>query len=175
MRVGAVILLVEECHAFVTSAGGDSPSTFAPNAIAELQDEISIAEEEIAAGRASQWLIDQYVAALTQLLAHAKATSGYQPKRVFDVTGDHGFVHPGGIVSQQDIDRAKQLLADGDPRIKQAWNILCANEYAQASVATWPTPTVVRGGTGQNYMNCARGAAMAAREQEAGRERGESP
>ena len=159
----ALKAMVEDCKAFVASAGGDSPSTtYAPNAIAELQDEISIAEEEIAAGRASQILIDQYVAALTQLLAHAKATSGYEAKRVFEVTGDHGFVHPGGIVSQQDIDRAKQLLADGDDRIKRAWNILCANEYSQSTVATWPTPTVIRGGgSGQNYMNCARGAAMA--------------
>ena len=149
---------VEECKAFVAGAA----SAYAPNAIAELQDEIIVAEKEIAAARASQALIDQYVAKLTQLLANAKATSGYQAKRVFEVTADHGFVHPGGIVSQQDIDRAKQLLASGDERIKRAWNILCANEYSNANVATWPTPTVIRGGgSGQNYMNCARGAAMA--------------
>ena len=158
----ALKAIVETCQSFVASAGGDSPSaTYAPNAIAELQDQLSIAEEEIAAGRASQALIDQYTEALTQLLAHAKATSGYEAKRVFEATDDHGFAHPGGIVSQQDIDRAKQLLADGDTRIKRAWDILCANEYSQANVATWPTPTVVRGGSGQNYMNCARGAAMA--------------
>ena len=149
---------VEECRAFVSAATSD----YAPNAIAELVDVITIAEREIASGRASQVLIDQYVTTLTQLLTTARATLGYQPKQVFPVTGDHGFVHPGGIVSQQDIDRAKQLLADGDNRIKRAWDILCANEYSNSNVATWPTPTVIRGGgSGQNYMNCARGAAMA--------------
>ena len=149
---------VAECRAF---ADGDV-STYAPNAVAELTDLLTVAEEELAAARASQALLDQYVAELTRLMAAAKATSGYQPKQVFAPTDAHGFVHPGGIVSQQDIDRAKALLAAGDERIKRAWNILCANEYSQSTVATWPTPTVVRGGSsGQNYMNCARGAAMA--------------
>ena len=149
---------VSECRAFV---GGDV-SAYAPNAVAELADQLAVAEQELEAARASQALIDQYVADLTRLLAQVRATEGYQKKRVFDATGDHGFVHPGGIVSQQDIDRAKQLLAAGDERITKAWNILCANEYAQATVATWPVETIVRGGSGsQNYMNVARGAAMA--------------
>ena len=149
---------VEECKTFVN---GDV-SAYAPNAVAELKDAITIAEKEITASRASQYLIDKYVSTLTQLLSRAEATSGYQPKQVFEVTENHGFKHPGGIVSQEDIDRAKQLLADGNERIKKAWDILCANEYSSSSIATWPTPTVIRGGgSGQNYMNCARGAAMA--------------
>ncbi len=149
---------VAECKNFMK---GDV-SSCAPNAIAELQDAITIAEKEIEASRASQYLIDKYVSTLSQLLSGAKATSGYQPKQVFEVTEDHGFVHPGGIVSQQDIDRAKQLLASGNERIKKAWDILCANEYSRADIATWPVETIVRGGSGsQNYMNVARGAAMA--------------
>lgn len=149
---------VAECNNFIK--GG--VSSYAPNAIAELQDAITIAEKEIEASRASQNLINQYVSTLLQLLSRAKATSGYQPKKVFEVTEDHGFVHPGGIVSQQDIDRAKQLLASGNERIKTAWDILCANEYSRADIETWPVETIVRGGSGsQNYMNVARGAAMA--------------
>nr|MCR4919641.1 alginate lyase family protein [Prevotella sp.] len=149
---------VEECKTFVN---GDM-SAYAPNAVGELKDAITIAEEEIAASRASQFLIDRYVSTLTQLLSKAEATIGYHPKQVFEVTEDHGFKHPGGIVSQEDIDRAKQLLADGDQRIKKAWDILCANEYSSSSVVTWPVETIVRGGSGsQNYMNVARGAAMA--------------
>ena len=149
---------VGECRAFV---GGDV-SAYAPNAVAELADQLAVAEQELEAARASQALIDQYVADLKRLMAQVRATEGYQKKRVFDATDDHGFVHPGGIVSQQDIDRAKQLLAAGDSRIKRAWDILCANEYSGSGIATWPTPTVIRGGgSGQNYMNCARGAAMA--------------
>ncbi len=149
---------LQECRTF---AEGDLTG-YAPNAVAELRDVMGQAEQELQAARASQPLIDQYVKQLTSLLANARATSGYAAKRVFPVTEDHGFVHPGGIVSQQDIDRAKQLLAEGNTRIKRAWEILCANEYSKANIATWPTPTVIRGGgSGQNYMNCARGAAMA--------------
>lgn len=150
--------MVETCEAFVSSAS----EGYAPNAVKELQDNLAIAKSELAAGRASQELIDNYVSTLQSLLSAAKATAGYQAKRVFPVTSNHGFMHPGGIVSQEDIDRAKQLLAEGNERMQQAWNILCANEYSQADVATWPTETVIRGGgSGQNYMNCARGAAMA--------------
>lgn len=149
---------VQECKTFIS---GDM-SSYAPNAIAELQDVIKIADKEISVSRASQPLIDQYLATLTQLLKNVKNTKGYQPKQVFDVSDNHGFVHPGGIVSQQDIDRAKQLLASGNERIKKAWDILCANEYSHADIATWPVETIVRGGSsGQNYMNVARGAAMA--------------
>ena len=149
---------VSEAKTFIAGAASD----YAPNAIAELQDEVAVAEYEIASARASQTLIDEYVSTLKSLLSAAKATKNYAPKQVFSVTGEHGFVHPGGIVSQADIDRAKQLLADGDTRIKQAWNILCANEYSDANIATWPTEIVIRGGSsGQNYMNCARGAEMA--------------
>lgn len=150
--------IVDDCRALLSG----ETSVYAPNAVAELRDVFTAADIELQVGRASQRLIDKYVKSLTSLLASAKATAGYAPKRVFAVTDDHGFVHPGGIVSQQDIDRAKQLLASGDSRIKRAWEILCANEYSRADIATWPTWTVIRGGgSGQNYMNCARGAAMA--------------
>jgi hypothetical protein len=149
---------VGEAKTFIAGAVSD----YAPNAIAELQDEVTVAEYEIASARASQTLIDEYVSTLKSLLVKVKSTGGYIPKSLFSQTDDHGFVHPGCIVSQADIDRAKQLLADGDTRIKQAWNILCANEYSNANIATWPTEIVIRGGSsGQNYMNCARGAAMA--------------
>ncbi len=150
--------VVNECKAWV----GTVTTGYAPNAIAELQDEIDMAEMEVQKARASQILIDEYINTLHALLASAKATEGYQAKTVFPATTDHGFVHPGGIVSQQDIDRAKQLLADGDTKIKAAWQKLCANEYAQAGVQTYPTWDIIRGGGGgQNYMNAARGAAMA--------------
>ena len=149
---------VTECQTFVS---GDV-SIYAPNAIAELQDGIAVVLMEIQAASATQTVIDQYVTMLTKLLARARVSKGYQPKQVFELSDDYGFVHPGGIVSQQDIDRAKALLAAGDARIKKAWDILCANEYSQATIQTWPVETIVRGGSGsQNYMNVARGAAMA--------------
>lgn len=139
-----------------------SASSYAPNAVAELRDMLALAQKIVDRGKASQPYIDENAESLGKAVAACKATEGYQAKKVFDVTSDHGFVHPGGIVSQEDVDRAKALIAAGDGRMLKAWKILCNNEYAQADVATWPTEYVIRGGgSGQNYMNCARGAAMA--------------
>lgn len=149
---------IAECESFIAEA----EDGYAPNALAELRDAVAFAEMAVKSGRASQILIDEYETSLRTSLSEAKKAGGYVAKQVFANTNDHGFVHPGGIVSQEDIDRAKKLLADGDTRIKKAWEILCANQYSHADIQTWPTEVVVRGGgSGQNYMNCARGAAMA--------------
>ena len=74
---------------------------------------------------------------------------------------DRGFIHPGGLHTQEDFDRVKAQLEAGNTKVKQAWQKLTSSEYSQASVQTYPTEVVVRGGSGENYMNAARGAAMA--------------
>lgn len=75
---------------------------------------------------------------------------------------DRGFVHPGGLHTQADFDRIKQQLADGNPTVTAAYNILKSAEFAQSTCNTYPVETIVRGGSGgQNYINAARGAAIA--------------
>ncbi|MBO4907470.1 MAG: alginate lyase family protein [Bacteroidaceae bacterium] len=75
---------------------------------------------------------------------------------------ERGFVHPGGLHTQADFDRVKAQLAGGNVVVKQAYAKLKGAAYAQPSVQTYPTETIVRGGgSGENYMNAARGAAMA--------------
>ena len=75
---------------------------------------------------------------------------------------DRGFVHPGGLHTQADFDRIKQQLKDGNARVKSAYQKLTSAAYAQASVQTYPVETIVRGGgSGENYINAARGATMA--------------
>ena len=75
---------------------------------------------------------------------------------------DRGFIHPGGLHTQEDFDRVKSQLAAGNTKVKQAWQKLTASEYSQSGVQTYPTEIIVRGGgNGENYMNAARGAAMA--------------
>ena len=91
---------------------------------------------------------------LTQVfLAEAQTADGYV---------DHGFVHPGGLHTQADFDRVKRQLSEGNVRVTQAYDVLRRAEYAQATVKTYPVETIVRGGgQGENYINAARGAAMA--------------
>ena len=77
-------------------------------------------------------------------------------------TADRGFIHPGGLHTQADFDRVKAQLAAGNAKVTQAYAKLKAAAYAQPSVQTYPVETIVRGGgSGENYMNAARGAAMA--------------
>lgn len=75
---------------------------------------------------------------------------------------DRGFVHPGGLHTQADFDRIKQQLADGNATVTAAYNVLKSAEFAQSTCSTYPVETIVRGGSGgQNYINAARGAAIA--------------
>ena len=74
---------------------------------------------------------------------------------------ERGFVHPGGLHTEADFARVKAQLAAGNSKVKQAFAKLTSAAYAQSNVQTSPTETIVRGGSGENYMNAARGAAMA--------------
>ena len=75
---------------------------------------------------------------------------------------NRGFRHPGGLHTQDDFERIKALLAAGDETVTAALNVLRTAAYAQASAATYPSETIVRGGgVGENYINAARGAAIA--------------
>ena len=76
-------------------------------------------------------------------------------------TTNRGFVHPGGLHTQADFDRVKQQLADGNETVKAAYQKLTSAAYAQSSIQTYPVETIVRGGSGENYINAARGATMA--------------
>ena len=151
--------MIQSCEEFISSAD----EGYAPNAIAELQEEMAVAQAEMTAGRASQVIIDQYVASLKTLLANVKSTKGYVPKQPMNyIAGQQGFIHPGALVTQADIDRAKKLIfEDKDNYMVRAWDILCTNQYAQANSGSWPTVNVQRGLAGDNYMNAARGAAVA--------------
>lgn len=75
---------------------------------------------------------------------------------------DRGFRHPGGLHSEADFIRIRQQLAEGNERVTAAYEILKNATYAQASASTYPVETIVRGGgSGENYMNAARGATIA--------------
>ena len=74
---------------------------------------------------------------------------------------ERGFRHPGGLHTQADFDRVKKQLANGNRKVTEAYNILKNAAYAQPTVQTSPVETIVRGGSGENYINAARGATMA--------------
>ncbi len=75
---------------------------------------------------------------------------------------ESGFRHPGGLYTDADFERVKQQIADGNERVVAAFNVLKTAAYAQSSAGTSPVETIVRGGgSGENYINAARGATIA--------------
>lgn len=75
---------------------------------------------------------------------------------------DRGFIHPGGLHTQEDFDRIKAQIEAGNAKVVQAYNVLKTAAYAQPDVQTAAMETIVRGGgQGENYINAARGATMA--------------
>ncbi|MBQ7471865.1 MAG: alginate lyase family protein [Prevotella sp.] len=85
-----------------------------------------------------------------------------QDQTIVNYNDQRGFRHPGGLHTQDDFDRIKTQLAAGNEKVTQAYNVLKNAAYAQPGVQSNPVETIVRGGgSGENYINAARGATMA--------------
>ena len=143
----------------------DAPDGYLPDALRELSSMVALAETVVAGGY-SQAYIDQTRTRLNMLISAVKASKGIvlpdlaALQQAYD--RDRGFIHPGGLHTQADFDRVKQLLADKDATVTRAYNVLKSAAYSQSSVGTSPVETIVRGGgSGENYINAARGATMA--------------
>lgn len=146
--------VLESCKQFLSAPTDE----YAPIAVAELQDMVETAEKELDASRASQAILDQYAGMLNSSLQKAEKTKGYQNKPLVDYkTGRQGFVHPGALVSQVDIDRIKEKIKKPG-RVKTSWENLCNNQWSWPQTQTWPTSEIKRGADKDNYMNAARGA-----------------
>ena len=74
---------------------------------------------------------------------------------------NRGFIHPGGIHTEEDFERVRVQISEGNEKVIQALNILKASEWSQSTTATWPVEVIIRGEGQQNYINAARGAHIA--------------
>lgn len=151
---------IEAAKALITDA-----DLYLPGAISNLNDMISFAET-VANGQFSQTYIDNIQAQLDETTIAAKSTQGVvlpSPGNIesaYDT--NRGFIHPGGIHTQTDFDRVKSQLAANNPTVVAAYNILKNSPFAQPSVTSGVTETIVRGGgVGENYATAAQAAAKA--------------
>lgn len=146
------------------NAIGDGNS-YMPGAVADVEDMILKAEAMASSNHYSQVSYDEMEQLLASAVATMKATEGMTfdyPSITEAYDMDRGFKHPSGLHTQEDFNRIKRQLAEGNERVTNAYNILKNAAYAQPNVATYPTEVIVRGGgVGENYMNAARGATMA--------------
>ncbi|MCR5313190.1 MAG: alginate lyase family protein, partial [Bacteroidaceae bacterium] len=139
-------------------------SDYAINAVTELVDAITIAENAISEAKVNQELIDEYETNVKSAKTKLTKTKGF----VFDISDviygydytNRGFKHPGGLHTQADFERIKAQLAAGNEKVTAAYKQLTSNPYSSPTAATSPTETIIRGGA-DNYMNAARGAHIA--------------
>lgn len=140
-------------------------SIYTVDAVAILSDTYEFIKAKSEKETLSQFMIDEYVEVLKTTIQNVKATEGL----VFTDTelmpaydSNRGFRHPGGLHTNADFERIKAQLAAGNEKVTKAYNILKNAEFAQPTCATWPVETIIRGGgSGQNYINAARGATIA--------------
>lgn len=141
----------------------DNANNYLPGLVNDLSD-VLFSVRKIVDSATTQTQINQAVAKLKTSISKAKASEGKtfdagNTNAVYDT--NRGFIHPGGLHTQADFDRIKQQLANGNKKVTEAMKILRMAEYAQPTAATYPAETIVRGGSGQNYINTCRGAAIA--------------
>lgn len=149
---------ISEAEAIIANA-----NNYLPGLVNDLSD-VLFSVRKIVDSATTQTQINQAVAKLKTSISKAKASEGKtfdagNTNAVYDT--NRGFIHPGGLHTQADFDRIKQQLADGNKKVTEAMKILRMAEYAQPTAATYPAETIVRGGSGQNYINTCRGAAIA--------------
>lgn len=140
-------------------------SIYTVDAVAILSDTYEFIKAKSEKETLSQFMIDEYVEVLKTTIQNVKATEGL----VFTDTelmpaydSNRGFRHPGGLHTNADFERIKAQLAAGNEKVTKAYNILKNAEFAQPTCATWPVENIIRGGgSGQNYINAARGATIA--------------
>ena len=156
----ALLSAIANANAIIGNA-----AAYLPDAVGELTAMRDMAQT-VANGTFCQDYMDDTAERLNSLVTAVRATQGVVLPNLSQVGAaydtERGFVHPGGLHTQADFDRVKALLAAGNERVTAAYNVLRNAEYAQPTIATWPTEVVNRGGSStQNYLNAARGAAMA--------------
>lgn len=98
---------------------------------------------------------------LTAQTANEQHAGNFTKMKTDGYPTERGFRHPGGLHTQADFDRIRQQLADGNEKVTVAYKILKEAAYSQSTCSTSPVETIVRGGSGENYINAARGAAIA--------------
>ncbi len=157
----ALLAAIAEAEAFLSGASAEE---YMIGAVEDFIDQLELAKQCVATEMVSQAYIDSRLKSLTTAKANMMAYKGMS-FNIVNLTDaydtERGFRHPGGLHTDADFERIKAQLAAGDAKVTEAWNLLLSSEYARADIATWPTETVWRSGSGDNYLNAARGAHMA--------------
>lgn len=64
---------------------------------------------------------------------------------------DAPFVHPGALHTKEDLNRIGEAIKNGEQPYSDGFNKLIDSPFAQSTVTSRATETIVRGGNGQNF------------------------
>lgn len=146
---------------FIASHG----SEYTAAAVALFQDEINMAQDLVNKGVASQEKIEEQISSLSAAQEALEAMAEFE----FDLTGitdgydtERGFRHPGGLHTDEDFERVRRQIDEGNELVTAAYNTLLEAAFSQSSANVDPVETIVRGGgVGENYIAAAQAASIA--------------
>ncbi len=154
---------IEEGRRFVAGHGTEYPAL----SLLLYEDELNMAQDLADEGLVNQNIIDEQLQSLAAARTALEASKGF----VLDESGtsagydtDRGFRHPGALHTDEDFARIRRQLQSpegSNEDVKAAYEVLVNAEYAQSGCATYPVETIIRGVSGENYINAARGATIA--------------
>ena len=140
-------------------------SEYPISSIENLKDALNYCSEIMIKEPCNQNEIDNAKSSLTTVYNSMKNYKGKYfeiPKNDGIYNIERGFIHPGGLYTEEDFKRIKRQLMEGNEKVTSAFNLLKNSNYAQPNAATYPVETIIRGGgVGENYINAARGATIA--------------
>ena len=87
--------------------------------------------------------LDQALSYLNLSFENIKKYKGYN-----NYDTNRGFIHPGGLYTNDDINRIKKQLQDGNEKVTVAYEILKKAEWSQLKAKTSPAEIIVRGISG---------------------------
>ena len=155
--------LINEINNYLTSS---TTTEFLSSTYEILIDALNYAKKILIKEPCNQSEIDQVKTNINnayQNLINSKGKTFDLPtvsNEIYDT--NRGFIHPGGLYTQEDFDRVKKKLQEEDPDIVKAYEVLKKAEYAQPNAKTLPSEKIIRGCSGcENYINAARGASIA--------------
>jgi hypothetical protein len=160
--IGELLAMIGECNTLLKEATAAGEGRYPQHAVWELEDVVSVAREVADKTEPSQALINARLTELKAACDRFRAAANYaEGSSASSRTTQPGFIHPGALHTQADFERIKTQLAAADATAIAAYNSLKSNAYSSSTVVTYPVERIVRGGSGENYVNAARGAAMA--------------
>ena len=152
---------IASAEEFLAGDTSDYPAVL----VTELEDILSYAQAVRADATSTQSTVNAAARLLYATLTSVEGKAGYAADDQYVMDGtydeDRGFVHPGLLHTQADIDRIRQQIEDGDEFVTAAYAQLTSNEWAQSDRAVGGQTTVNRGGDDENYINASRAAAGA--------------